>query len=113
MRLFVSLFCIYFPFLLVAQKYESDYTDLIQCQLGGEREFSVTSGYVDLLTDKLAIEVEFANKWKQSIGQALWYGLQTNRLPAIVLIKREPKDQKYVIQLGSALNYAGLGDKIG
>lgn len=112
MRLLLLLLSFSLPFLLKAQKYESDYADLIQCELGGKREFAVTSGYVDLLTDEFAIEVEFANKWKQSIGQALWYGLQTNRKPAIVLVKREPKDQKYAIQLGSALTYAGLEDKI-
>ena len=95
-----------------AQQTESDYVRLIQGELGGEREVAVTSGFVDLLTDKLAIEVDFASKWKEAVGQSLWYGLQTNRKPAIVLIKRKKTDQKYVIQLGSALSYAGLSDRI-
>ncbi len=105
------LFCV-LPSVLFSQQYEADYAELIQCELGGEREVHVTSGYVDLLTETLAIEVEFANKWKQAIGQALWYGLQTNKKPAIVLIKRSKSDQKYVVQLGSALNYAGLDGRI-
>ena len=96
----------------ISQEYEKDYVDLVQRELGGQKEVSVTSGYVDLLTDKYAIEVEFSNKWKQAIGQALWYGLQTHKQPGIVLIKRSVQDQKYVIQLGSALTYGGLGQKI-
>jgi len=95
-----------------SQTYESDFVNLIQKELGGEREVSVTSGYVDLLTDEYAIEVEFANKWKQAIGQALWYGLQTNKRPAIVLIKKSLRDQKYVNQLFSALNYGALDHKL-
>ena len=94
---------------LSAQTYEKDYQLLIQQQLGGETEVHVESGRVDLVTNEYAIEIEFANKWKQSIGQALWYGLQTNKTPGIILIKREGHaDNKYVIQLGSALEYAGL-----
>ena len=95
-----------------AQQSESDFVKLIHAELGGQREVSVTSGYVDLLTDDLAIEVDFASKWKEAIGQSLWYGLQTNRQPAIVLIKRRKTDQKYVIQLGSALEYAGLANRV-
>lgn len=95
---------------LNAQQSERDYQLRIQQQLGGQMEVPVESGRIDLLTDEYAIEIEFANKWKEAIGQALWYGLQTNRTPGIILIKREGHpDQKYVIQLGSALSYAGLG----
>lgn len=97
---------------LSAQRYEADYADLIQRELGGRREVAITSGYVDLLNSDYAIEIEFANKWKQAIGQALWYGLQTNRQAGIVLIKRSPKENKYVIQLGSTLQYAGLLQRV-
>lgn len=94
---------------LNAQPYERDYQLMIQQQMGGQMEVNVDGGRVDLLTDEYAIEIEFANKWKQSIGQALWYGLQTNKTPGIILIKREGhNDNKYIIQLGSALSYAGL-----
>jgi len=58
-------------------QYESDYVREIVKYLGGEREVSVTSGRVDILNDTHAIEVEFANKWKNSIGQSLWYSQQT------------------------------------
>jgi len=95
-----------------AQERESDYQKLIHQALGGKREVAVESGYVDILTETHAIEVEFANKWKQAIGQALWYGLQTEHKPGIVLVKEYASDQKYVIQLGAALEYAGLSERI-
>ncbi|GGF27359.1 hypothetical protein [Echinicola rosea] len=91
---------------------EKDYADTIQTLIGGEREYAVQSGRVDLLTDEHAFEVEWANKWKDAIGQSLWYGLQTNRKPGIVLILRSKKDYKYYIQLNSALSYAKLQDEI-
>lgn len=95
-----------------SQQYERDYQELIHAAMGGEMEVSVPGGRVDILTDTFAIEIEFAHKWKNAIGQSLWYGLQTNVTPGIVLIKRERSDNKYVIQLGSALAYAGLSERI-
>lgn len=99
-------------FTAAAQKYEADYVELIRRELGGQKEVAVASGYVDLLAGDYAIEVEFADKWKQSIGQALWYGLQAGKTPAVVLIKKDDDDHKYVIQFGSALQYAGLDQRI-
>lgn len=98
--------------LCLAQTYEKEYAERIQQQLGGQREVAIPSGYVDLKTDQYAIEIEFARKWKQAIGQALWYGLQTNKQAGIVLIKRKNSDHKYVIQLGSVLQHAGLDQAI-
>ena len=99
-------------FTAAAQKYEADYVELIRQELGGRKEVPVASGFVDLVTDDYAIEVEFAANWKHSIGQALWYGLQAGKTPAVVLVKKDNNDHKYVIQFGSALQYAGLDNKI-
>lgn len=49
---------------------------------------------------------------ENSIGQALWYGLQTNKRPGIILLIEAPEQRKYAIQLGSALSYAGLDERI-
>ena len=78
----------------------------------GEMEYPVPNGRVDIVNKDYAIEVEFAHKWKHSIGQALWYGLQTNKKPGIVLILKDKKERKYGIMLQSALDYAGISDKI-
>jgi len=63
----------------------------------------VPSGRADLLVDGIIYEVEWANNWKHSIGQSLWYSLQTNQRPGIILILRSSADYKYVIQLNSVL----------
>ncbi len=49
---------------------------------------------VDCLTDTHAVEFDFANKWAESIGQALHYGLMTGKKPKVVLILDNPKTQK-------------------
>lgn len=41
---------------------------------------------VDIITSTHAIEVDFAIKWYGSIGQSLYYSLQTGLCPGIVLI---------------------------
>ena len=48
---------------------------------------------VDCLTDKYAVEFDFANKWHESIGQALHYGLMTGKKPMVVLILDNPEKQ--------------------
>ncbi len=98
-------------FSLLAQK-ERDYIKEINSYLNGQTEVSVVNGRIDILTNNYAIEVEFADKWKNSIGQALWYGLQKNCKSGIVLVLRENSEWKYVNMLNSALTYAEIDDKI-
>ena len=51
---------------------------------------------VDCLTKDYAIEFDFAKKWAESIGQALYYSKLTGKAPAVVLILTAPTDYKYV-----------------
>ena len=48
---------------------------------------------VDCLTKKHAVEFDFANKWAESIGQALHYGLMTGKKPMVILILDCPEKQ--------------------
>ena len=48
---------------------------------------------VDCLSETHADELDFANKWQESIGQALHYGLMTGKKPRVVLILDNPKTQ--------------------
>lgn len=48
---------------------------------------------VDCLTKTHAVEFDFANKWHESIGQALHYGLKTGKKPMVVLILDNPDKQ--------------------
>ncbi len=55
---------------------------------------------VDCLLQDYAIEVDFAQKWAESIGQSLYYAVQTSRKPAVLLIMEDKeKDQKYLDRL--------------
>lgn len=55
---------------------------------------------VDCLTNNLAVEVDFANKWAECIGQALYYGIKTNKQPSCLLIMENgEKDLKYLKRL--------------
>ncbi|MFT4686663.1 MAG: hypothetical protein ACJATN_002299 [Neolewinella sp.] len=97
---------------LLSAQSEASYIEALATHLGAQTEVAVTSGRVDIETATHAIEVERAHKWKESIGQALWYGLQRNKQPGIILLIESPAQRKYAIQLGSALDYAGLGNSI-
>lgn len=110
-RNFLFLWAILYVFNLTAQKTEREYSQIINCAMGGISETGVINGRVDILTDDYAIEIDFANKWKESIGQALWYSLQTNRKPGIILILRTQKDWKYFQQLNSAIAHGGMTEQ--
>ena len=45
----------------------------LQQQIGGEREYRVAHGRIDLLTEKEIIEVKHIYKYKSAVGQILFY----------------------------------------
>ena len=51
---------------------------------------------VDCLAKDYAIEFDFAKKWAESIGQALYYSKMTGKKPAVTLILASPLDYRYV-----------------
>ena len=68
---------------------------------GGITEYRLNDGTrVDCLLPNMAVEFDFAPKWAECIGQALYYGKMTNRTPACVLIIENPeRDLKYIKRL--------------
>ena len=77
---------------------ESEYQK-VWCQLNhGILEYqNFDKTRVDCLTDKYAIEFDFASKWAEGIGQSLYYSLLTKKEPMLILIIEHPKkDSKYV-----------------
>jgi len=53
---------------------------------------------VDCLTDNYAIEVDFAKKWAEGIGQSLYYADVTGKIPAVGLIVGK-KDKRFLKRL--------------
>ena len=68
-------------------------------ELGGEMEYVLEDRTrVDCLTDEYAIEVDFAKKWAESIGQSLFYAQMTGKEPAVGLIVGD-KDSRFLKRL--------------
>ena len=66
-------------------------------QMGGIAEARTPDGSrVDILTDATAWEVDWCSsgKWSQGIGQALFYGLATNRKPGLILLQKDPTAER-------------------
>jgi hypothetical protein len=98
---------------MYGQRIEKPYQLLLNNEVfRGQLEYMVENGRVDILTEEYAIEIEWAKNWKHSIGQAIWYGLQTNKTPGIVLLLENEKEYRNFIRLNTALNYAGMEGKV-
>ena len=97
LRFNLLLFLLLSSLPLAYAKTEADYVDMT-CQ--GEIEYVLPDKTrVDCLTDEYAIEYDWAKKWAESVGQSLYYAKMTNKKPAVVLILKNPDDEKYVERL--------------
>ena len=66
----------------------------------------------DCLTETHAIEIEFASKWKNAIGQSLHYALMTGKKAGIALIISKETDQRYLDQLNRVVKANQLPIKV-
>ena len=66
---------------------ERDYQVPFCKALDGEIEYVLEDRTrIDCLTDIYAIEIDYAKKHHEAVGQALYYGIVTGRKPAVALI---------------------------
>ncbi|MBI5634881.1 MAG: hypothetical protein HZA15_15545 [Nitrospirae bacterium] len=63
---------------------------------------------VDCLTNEYAIEFDFAGKWAESIGQALYYSLRTDRTPGVVLILERQSDRRFLKRIEAVADVYGI-----
>jgi len=54
---------------------------------------------LDCLLPEYAVEVDFAHKWAEAIGQAMHYARLTGKPPGILLIIESPDDEKHLMRL--------------
>lgn len=82
--------------------HEKDY-QLWWCKRqGGTLEHRLSDGTrVDCLTREYAVEVEYAPKWAEAIGQGLYYARQTGRKPGVLVIMRDSGDERFLKRLRS------------
>lgn len=82
------------------KQYESYYQNNFADTINGIKEYRLFDGTrVDIVTDSFAIEVDFAPKWAESIGQALYYGEILNKKPAILLVVNGELEERFVMRL--------------
>lgn len=63
---------------------------------------------VDLLSDTWAVEVDYAGKWAECIGQALYYGQVSGRKPVCLLLVNLPADGHFVYRCQTVCHNHGI-----
>jgi hypothetical protein len=72
---------------------EKYYQDKIAQEIHGQTEVVLEDNTrIDIATDTEVIEVEFAHKWYEAIGQSAHYAIMTGKKPVIYLIKESDFD---------------------
>lgn len=73
---------------------ERDYQESFCERIDGETEVVLSDlTRVDCLNERYAVEVDFACKWAEGIGQSLYYSERTGRKPAVALIIKEGEER--------------------
>lgn len=81
--------------------------------MGGEVEYRLKNGQrIDCLTHSYAIEIEFAPKWPEAIGQSLNYSFLTGKKPGIVLVLKTHQDHTHWQRLQSLIKNYDLPIKL-
>ena len=84
---------------------EKEYQEVDCKQKRGKTEYAIKGGRVDCLTKSYAIEYDFAKKWADCLGQAMYYSAMTNKIGICTLIVEDNSDYKYVKKLEEAIGY--------
>ena len=88
---------------------ESYYQKIAAEKYSGETEVSMPDGTrCDIVTETHAIEVDFADKWGEAIGQSLNYAFQTNKRGGIILIIENATDTRHAIRVNSIIRHYDL-----
>jgi len=65
---------------------ESAWRDALAENLDGQIEIPIEGGRIDVLTDTMAIELDWPHKWHEGLGQALHYADATEKQGVVALI---------------------------
>ena len=87
---------------------EADYADPWCAARGGSEKVLADRTRVDCLLPGYAVEVDFAHKWAEGMGQALHYARVTGRKPGVVLILKKPSDVRFAKRLMADAFYFGV-----
>lgn len=87
---------------------------LIAKAIGGVPEYVLADrARIDILTAAEAIEVDWAHKWAEGIGQALYYGAVTRKTPVVLLLMDTADEERYLIRVRKVIStYSGTRLKL-
>ena len=79
---------------------EKHYQTIFCNDLDGIMEYRLSDKTrVDCLTNRYAIEIDFAKKWAEGVGQSLFYAEMTGKEPAVGLIIDMNSEEQYLQRL--------------
>jgi hypothetical protein len=89
---------------------ENFVTRLLADKYQAQTQVRLSDGSIaDMVTSDYAIEVEWAPKWKESIGQSELYATLSGKLPGVILLVEYPVvEQKYVDRCTSVCSKMGI-----
>jgi hypothetical protein len=108
MRLLTIFLLLAIP--LFGKQSERYYQEKFAREIGGQVEVVMKDGTrCDILTATHAIEVDFARKWAEAIGQSLNYAMHTGKRPGVALILLSSSDNKYIERVRKISTEYSLG----
>ena len=81
---------------LLPEKEKLRESDYVNAYCKGIKEYVLPDRTrIDYLTEQYACEIDWAKKWYEGFGQALWYAHNSGKKPCLVLILKTKKDYVY------------------
>lgn len=88
---------------------EEVYQNLFAKAINGQTEYVLKdNSRVDIVTDTYAIEVDFAHKWAEAIGQSLYYAASLDKKPGILLVVNGKQQNRYIYRLLTVTRKYGI-----
>lgn len=88
---------------------EKDYQRWWCDRQSGVMEYRLDDGTrVDCLTRDHAVEVDYARKWAEAIGQSLYYAQKTGRKPGVLIIVKDEGDERFLKRLRAVAKPQGI-----
>ena len=106
---FFALLLIVLPLYAKHLHKERYYQKVFCSKVHGQLEYQLKDGTrIDCLTSTYAFEVDFGRKAFESVGQALYYALMTDRKAGIVLIQETKRDNRYIGRIKKLAKALGI-----
>jgi hypothetical protein len=77
----------------------------VSLEIYREQRMQMLGGRADCVGPHYAIEIDWSEKWAESLGQAMYYASQTGKEPGLVLLCRKPEADclKHSIRVEAAI----------